>query len=215
MKSPLHRRATMPHGFAGHRTPDSIAVDDPKAVHTADAFVSCPFVVRGWIPMALFGVSPHRQDLLHGAFPSAATVRVMVASESLGVSNTPSDEAIPPGWYQIGHNPNRQTRWTGVEWSGQRQWNAGAGWQEIDGSSAAVSKRHLRRDQSKVRKLLGAGILAVLVLGGVAIGVVALAAHSSKSSHAGSDTSGSPTALVAPSSTTSTLPAPFTAAPIP
>jgi hypothetical protein len=134
----------------------------------------------------------------------------MVASETLAASNTASEEAIPPGWYQIGHNPNRQTYWTGAEWSGQRQWSAGAGWQEMDGSSA-VAKRHLRRDQSKVRKLLGAGILAVLVLGGVAVGVVALTAHSPKSSHG----SGPPTALVSPSTTSSTLPAPSTTAPIP
>jgi hypothetical protein len=141
----------------------------------------------------------------------------MATSEQDGALMTAPDGAIPPGWYQIGHNPNRQTYWTGAVWSGQRQWSAGAGWQETNGSNTAVSKRQ-RRDQSKVRKLWGAGILAVLLVGGAVLGVVALNAHSSKDSHTGKGANATPTALVAPSvssSTTTTLPAPLTTAPIP
>ncbi len=138
----------------------------------------------------------------------------MATSEHNGALVSTSDGAIPPGWYQIGHNPNRQTYWTGAEWSGQRQWSAGGGWQETNESSVAVSKRYRRRDQSKVRKVWGAAVLAVLLMGGAALGVVALNAHSSKTSHVDKGAK-APTALVGASVSSTTIPVPLTTAPIP
>jgi hypothetical protein len=141
----------------------------------------------------------------------------MATSEQDGALVTASDGVIPPGWYQIGHNPNRQTYWTGAAWSGKRQWSAGAGWQETSDATTDGSKRRRRRDQSKVRKVWGAGVLAVFLLAGAALGVVALNAHSSKSSHADKGATSAPTALVAPStaSSTTTPPAPVTTPHIP
>ena len=138
----------------------------------------------------------------------------MATAEHNGALVSTSDGAISPGWYQIGPNPNRQTYWTGAEWSGQRQWNAGGGWQETSESSAAVSKRPRRRDQSKVRKVWGAAVLAVFLTGGAVLGVVALNAHSSKTPQADKGAK-APTALVGPSISSTTVPVPLTTAPIP
>lgn len=42
-----------------------------------------------------------------------------------------------PGWYALGANPNEQSYWDGVRWSGVRHWTPGKGW--VDGSNAQAS----------------------------------------------------------------------------
>ena len=136
-----------------------------------------------------------------------------MAVSGSGPSNQPSNQsegAKSPGWYQLGNNPNRQSYWTGSQWSGQRRWSAGIGWQDIDQSSAAPSQRSPRRAPAKVRKLWGAGIVAILVLGGAAGTTAALASGSSK--HPGTNTRTRVTTIgtlaAAPTTTTTTTPPP-------
>ncbi len=43
-----------------------------------------------------------------------------------------------PGWYTLGSNPNEQSFWNGVSWSGVRHWAVGKGWVEGEGVGAGV-----------------------------------------------------------------------------